>query len=50
MKYHILDGLIALYEHPLRELLKNLIKIKSEINQRLTRDIERLIAIKLFNC
>ena len=49
LEYHGLDGLIALYEHLLQELLKNLTKIKSEINQRLNRDIERLIAIKLFN-
>ena len=49
LKYRGLDGLIALYEHSLQELLKNLTKIKIEMNRRLTRDIERLIAIKLFN-
>ena len=50
LEYHGLDGLIALYEHSLQKLLKNLTKIKSEINWRLTRDTEKLMAIKLFNC
>ena len=40
LEYHGLDDLVALYEHSLQELLENLTKIKSEINQRLTRDNE----------
>ena len=42
LEYHELNGLIALYEHPLQKILKNLTKIESKINRRLTRDIERL--------
>ena len=40
LEYHGLHGLIALYEYSLQELLKNLTKIKSKINRRLTRDIK----------
>ena len=49
LEYQELDGLIALYEHSLQELMKKLAKIEIEINWKLTRDIERLIAIKYFN-
>ena len=50
LKHHQLDGVIVFFLWTFSErTIESLTKIKSEVNRRLTKDIERLIAIKLFN-